>query len=252
MEPVATGALVFACAFMGALAGMRLRGILPQHHFSAESKDTVMLAIGLVATMTALILGLVTASAKSSFDALDAAVKRVVADVLTLDRVLARYGPDAQPLRDELQGFVESRMNTLWPAQIEREARPDVVDAASPERMVERINGLEPRDANQSRLRSRAIALGEAILEARWGVFSGIGASIPMPFMTVLVFWLTMIFASFGLFAPRNGTVIAAFLTCSLSVAGAIFLILEMDGPFTGLIQISADPVHYALARINQ
>jgi hypothetical protein len=252
MEPVATGALVLACAFIGALTGMRLRGALPEHHFSSESKDAVMLAIGLVATMTALILGLVTASAKSSFDALDAAVKRVVTDVLTLDRILARYGAEAQPLRDELQGFVESRMNTLWPAQTEREERPDVVDAAYPERMVERINGLQPRDANQRRLRSRAMQLGEAILEARWGVFSGIGASIPMPFMTVLMFWLTMIFASFGLFAPRNGTVIVALFACSLSVAGAIFLILEMDGPFTGLIQISPDPVHYAMARINR
>jgi hypothetical protein len=252
MEPLTVGALVFACAFLGALAGMGLRGLLPQHHFSSESKDTVMLAIGLVATMTALILGLVTASAKSSFEALDAAVKHVVADVLTLDRVLARYGDEGQPLRGELQQFVESRMTTLWPEQIARDTRPDVADVTRLERMVESIHTLQARDATQRRLRSRAMQLGESILEARWLVFSSIGASIPVPFMAVLVFWLTMIFGSFGLFAPRNGTVIAALFACSLSVAGAIFLILEMDGPFTGVIRISPDPVHYALSRINQ
>jgi hypothetical protein len=252
MQPIGVGTLVFACAFLGSLAGMRLRLTLPQHHFSAESKETVLLAIGLIATMTALILGLVTASAKSSFDALDTAVKHVVADVLALDRVLARYGAGGEPLRADLEQFVTHRMNTLWPAETSGDARPDVVDVARPEQMVEMIRSLDPRNDHQRWLQSRALQLGESILEARWLVFSGIGASIPVPFMTVLVFWLTMIFTSFGLFAPSNGTVIATLFACALSVAGAIFLILEMDGPFSGVIRISPEPVHYAMARINR
>lgn len=252
MEPIAVGALVFACAFLGALSGMRLRSLLPEQHFGAESKDTVMLSIGLVATMTALILGLVTASAKSSFDALDSAVKHAAANVLTLDRVLARYGTVTAQVRTDLQEFVEQRMRTLWPGHAASGEKLDRMDVTRAEGMVERIRDLSPQDDDQRWLKARAIELGEQILEGRWQVFSSIGPSVPLPFMAVLVFWLTMIFASFGLFAPRNATVIASLLVCTLSVAGAIFLILEMDGPFSGVIQISPDPVHYALERINR
>jgi hypothetical protein len=78
------------------------------------------------------------------------------------------------------------------------------------------------------------------------------GGSIPMPFLVVLVFWFTVIFITFGLFAPPNATVIAVLLVCALSVAGAIFLILELDRPFEGLIQISDAPLRSALARLGQ
>ena len=108
MNPTVIGFVVFACTFGAALAGMRLRRILPQHHFSDESKDTVKLGIGLIATMTALILGLVTASAKSSFDDVTAAVKHAAVDVLALDRTLARYGPETAEVRAALKHILHS------------------------------------------------------------------------------------------------------------------------------------------------
>lgn len=120
------------------------------------------------------------------------------------------------------------------------------------ERVVERIRGLSPQNDNQRWLQSRALDLGEALLQARWVVFSSVGTSVPVPFLAVLLFWLTISFASFGLFAPRNATVIAVLFVCALSIAGAVFLILEMDGPFEGLIKISPDPLRYAYSRINQ
>jgi len=96
------------------------------------------------------------------------------------------------------------------------------------------------------------MTLGEALLEARWVIFSSVGTSVPVPFLVILIFWLTITFTSFGLFAPQNATVIAVFLVCTLSVASAIFLILEMDSPFEGLMKVSPDPLRYAYSRLNQ
>ena len=94
--------------------------------------------------------------------------------------------------------------------------------------------------------------LVESLLESRWAIFADVGASIPRPFLAILVFWLTMIFASYGLFAPRNATVVSVLFLCAVSVAGAIFLVLEMNDPFAGLISISPDPVLYAFDHLNQ
>src|SRR5689334_23977436 len=79
-----------------------------------------------------------------------------------------------------------------------------------------------------------------------------VGQLDPVPFLVVLVFWPCIIFASFGLFAPRNGTVIAAFFVCALSVSGAIFLILELDRSFEGLLQVSSTPLRSALSQLGQ
>jgi hypothetical protein len=83
-------------------------------------------------------------------------------------------------------------------------------------------------------------------------VLAGTENTIPFPFLVVLLFWLTIAFASYGLFAPRNATVIAALFACALSIAGALSLVLEMDAPFTGLIRVSPDPLRYAYAHLNE
>jgi hypothetical protein len=253
MNPITIGIFVFACTFGSALAGLWLHAVLPQHHLSNESQATVKVGIGLIATMTALVLGLVTASAKNSFDALDAAVKQSAADVLTLDRTLARYGSESKEVREALYDAVETRLQLTWPRASPQATKLDALGVTrGAEGVVERIRGLTPQNDDQRWLQSHALEKSEALLEARWVVFSSIGTSIPVPFLVVLLFWLIVIFASFGLFAPRNGTVIAILFVCALSVASAIFLILEMDGPFTGVIRISPGPLDYALARMNQ
>jgi Protein of unknown function (DUF4239) len=253
MTPTVIGTLVFVCTFGGALVGLWLRAALPDQHLSDDSKDTVKVGIGLIATMTALVLGLVTASAKSSFDALNTAVKHTAADVLALDRTLARYGPESKAVRETLAQVIAQRLETTWPQHSSPVARLDHLEVTrGGEGLVEQIRGLAPQNENQRWLQAHAVALSEALLDARWVVVSSVGTSVPGPFLVVLVFWLTMIFVSFGLFAPRNATVIVALCVCALSVAGAIFLILEMDSPFEGLMKISPDPLRYAYARINQ
>jgi hypothetical protein len=251
MDPLAVGSLVFVCTFGGALLGLGASALLPERHLSEASKETVQVGVGLIATMTALVLGLVTASAKSSFDALDAAVKHTAADALALDRTLARYGPEAQAAREALAISLAHRLETIWPepGRNAELAAPDVMRRA--EQVAEQIQGLVPRTEAQRRLRARALDHTEALLEARWVVASSFGSSVPQPFLAVLVFWLTLIFASFGLFAPRNATVVAAFLLCAVSVGGALFLIVEMDAPFDGLIRIPPDPLRFAVSRIG-
>jgi hypothetical protein len=253
MQPIGTGVVVFLCTFGGALLGVWLRSRLPEHHLDDASRDTVKVGIGLIATMTALILGLVTASAKSSFDALDAAVKHTAADLLSLDRALARYGPETAELRGALKATIADRIDLIWtPDAARRVLRPSSTEAQEVELLAARLRQLKPQTDDQRWLHSRAAEVGESMLEARWFMFAGLGSSIPRPFLGILLFWLTITFASFGLFAPRNATVYSVLFVCALSVAGAVFLVLELDGPFDGLITVSRDPMMFALDRLNR
>ena len=253
MNPTLVGTIVFACTLGGALLGMWLRAMLPEQHLTNESRDTVRLGAGLIATMTALVLGLVTASAKSSFDTMSATVKTTAVDILTLDRFLARYGSETREIRGTLQDVIANRVDMIWP---EGSARPTVVDpletAAAAEGIADRVRGLTPRDDSQRALQSHAQALTESVLRTRWLVYASGGSSIPLPFLVVLLFWLTITFASFGLFAPRNATVITVLFVCALSVGGAVFLIAEMDGPFDGVLKVSEEPLRYTIAHLNQ
>lgn len=255
MDPTVIGVIVFACTFGGALLGIWLRTALPEHHLNAESRDTVKVGIGLIATMTALVLGLVTASAKNSFDAVDTAVKENAIEILALDRVLARYGPETGEIRVGLKNAMQARIEMIWPQGSSNPANLDPTHSgigSKVEGLADAIRSLHPRDDSQRTLQSRALDLAEALLKARWLVLAGTETSVPVPFLVILLFWLTIIFTSFGLFAPRNATVLAVLFVCAVSVGGAVFLVLEMDAPFDGLLKVSADPLRYAHAHLNQ
>jgi hypothetical protein len=253
VNPVAIGLIVFVFVFGGAVLVMYLRAALPEDHFNNESKDAIKLGTGLIATMTALVLGLMTASAKSSFDAQDTLVKNAAADVLTLDRVLARYGPETKEIRDSIRRLVAVRIDEIWPAD---GSRPVMLDpstvAPEVEKITDRIQALFPHDETQWRLQRRAMDITEGLLKSRWFMFGGMSATVLVPFLVALVFWLTVTFMSFGLFAPRNATVIIVMFLCALSVSSVVFLILEMDSPFEGMIKVSDAPLRYALSHLGQ
>ena len=253
MQPTIVALIVFICTFGGVLVGMKLRTLLPDGHLDAESKDTIKVGIALIATMTALVLGLVTASAKASFDAVDATVKHTAADLLALDRLLARYGPQTAQIRAELKQALAHRIEMTWPASPARQ-----VDLAPPnagrgaEELAAQIRALVPQNAEQQWLQGRAVDLSESLLTARWMVVAALGTSIPVAFLSIMLFWLTITFTSFGLFAPRNATVVAVMFMCALSVAAALFLVLEMESPFGGFITVSPEPLKYALAHLDR
>ncbi len=253
MTPTVIALIAFACVFGGALLGMGLGLVLPQHHLSAESKDVVKLGMGLVATLAALVLGLVVASAKGAFDSLDGEVKHLAADVLLLDRTLAHYGPETKEIRDQLRGVVALRLALTWP---EDRTQPVAVDAPEMTPTVEAIEegvlALTPQNDAQRWRQSRALELTRDLQGGRWLALESLGDSVPLPFLAVVVFWLTMLFGSFGLYAPRNATVVAALLVCAMSSALAMFLILEMGRPFDGLLKVSAAPLRYTLAHLDE
>jgi hypothetical protein len=212
--------------------------------------------------MTALILGLVVASAKSSFDETDAAVKHFAGNLITLDRVLARYGPETMESRNQFRQVIADRVNALWPDENAQPAAPsgklhlNLADAkmTNPlEEIEDRIQRLAPQNDRQRWLQSRAQTLNSELLQARWLLLEGkSGSAVPVPFVVALIFWLTAIFGIFGLIAPRNATVIGVQLVSSISVAISIFLVLEMGAPFEGLLKVSSAPMRFALSVIGQ
>ena len=225
--------------------------MVPDKHLRADTQDVVKVGIALIATMSALVLGLLIASAKSTYDTRRAQLLQVSADIILLDRALAIYGQETHDARAMLQRSVAAVIEQFWPVN---RARPAAIDrkASSVESIYDSIQRLVPHNEVQRSLQAQASAIAFDLGRTRVLLFAQTDSSIPAPFLVVLVFWLTAIFVSFGLFAPRNGTVAVAFLVCAISVSGAIFLIMELDRSFDGLIQISSTPLRSALAQLGQ
>ena len=250
MRATTISEVVFASVFGGALLGLLLRAMLPEGHLSAESKDLIRLGMGLVATMSALVLGLLIASAKGSFDTQRNGLAQTSANIIFLDRVLAHYGPETKEARELLRCSVANLLHQIWSEERSRPAT--IAPAASSESLYERIQELAPQTEAQRTLQAQALKTGMDIVQARWLLFVQRGSSIPTPFLVVLVFWLTILFASFSLFAPPNATVLVTLLVCAVSVSAAILVILELDRPFGGWIQISSAPLREALEQLGR
>lgn len=252
MNSLKIAAVVFLGACGGALAGMLLQRVLPESHLRAESKDVVKLGSGLIATMAALVLGLLVGSAKSSFDSQSGGFQQLSTDIILLDQTLAHYGPDAAEPRAQLRRTVAATIERLWPTNHSPAAGLDDAQITHAGAVLyDSIQSLSPRDEAQRSLKNHALQIGTNLARNRWQLSQPDDGSLPIPFLTVLVFWLFALFVSFGLFAPRNGTVIAVLVVSALSVAGAVFLIVDMDQPFEGLLQVSSAPLRAALERIG-
>jgi hypothetical protein len=250
---IGVASLTFICAFGGALLGNYIRSVIPPAHLSKESQDVMRLGMGLVATMTALLLGLVTASARSTFDGQDAMMRASAANLLSLDRLLARYGPETAPIRTLLRNAVAFRVETTWPDDgsvgsgiTKTMSTPEI------EQIENQILQLAPGNDTQRWFKAESLKLNEEVMKARWRVLGNQGGSVPKVFLLVVIFWLTVTFVSFGLYAPANPAVIAVLFVAAFSVAGAVFLILELDGPFDGVIRIASGPMRYALSQLGQ
>ena len=252
MSPIAIASIVFLALSASALLGMFLRGHVPVDHLGSDSKDVVKLAMGLIATMAALVLGLLTASAKSSFDTWNNEIKQSAAKIILLDRTLAHYGPETKDTRELLRHLVAFRIAQTWPEEPSQVATLDSSKTPAAESIEEQIRALAPQNDAQRALQSKALQISDELLGARWLMLAQAGNATPGLFLVVLTFWLSVLFASFGLFAPRNATVIAALLFCALSVGGSTFLILEMDRPLEGLLKTSSAPLRYALDHLGQ
>jgi len=231
-----------------ALLGRRVHRYLPHDHLSDSSRDSVKLAMGLVATMTALVLGLLVSSAKDAYDTKRSEVIQMAAKVAFLDRALALYGPEAAEARSELRTAVAAAVQGIWPADRSRPGQLAPNEQAG-DAVYVAIQSLSPHDDTQRALKTQIANLMVDLGQLRALLIAQSIPSISMPMLIILVSWLVVIFFGFSLIAPPNATTMLALAASAFSVACAIFLILELDQPFGGLIHIPSKPLINVLER---
>jgi hypothetical protein len=242
----------FACTFGAALVAIFIRDRLPPHHVEGDSKDVVKLVLGLMATLTALVLGLLISSAHSAYDAQNAELQQLGVHIYQLDRLLAHFEPDATESRAELHRILAADIERIWPTDGRAQVSGDALAVQQEfEVFFEGIAKLSPKTDLQHLIQSRALELCGSIGDTRHLLIEQSRGSLSWPFLFVLMSWGSILFFGFGLFARYNATVVAALCVGSFSVAGAIALVLEMNQPYGGWIQVSSAPLRVALAQIG-
>jgi hypothetical protein len=252
LTSIVTGIVVFACLFGATVIGLFLRARLPDHHLDSESRDVIRLSTAVVGTLSALALGLLIASAKNVHDDTEAELRTSVARVVLLDRVMARYGPETAEARGRLRDLIKIRLREGWGTPVPEDALVDPYDVSQTIEPIQvALRSLTPKDEPQKMLQARALEVSGHLAEAHWMLVETSTEGLPTAFLVILVFWLAWLFATFGLQAPANPTVICVMLVCSLSVAAAVFLVVDMAHPYIGVIHVSDAPLRSALAHIG-
>jgi hypothetical protein len=244
-------AIVSACLLAAVWIGLWLRRYLPEHHVSPHSRDIVKLAMGLVATMSALLLGLLVNSARTSYDTTRIQVMQKASKYALLDRLLVIYGPRAAEVRGKLPALIEESTRRMWPDDADIPAQSKRVTEMGNAFYVAVLK-LEPRDDTERALKAQAVSLTLELGQLVSLMQAESMSSISKPMLVVVVLWLVMIFLAFSLIAPPNATVNFALIASALCAAGAIFLILELDQPFGGLMQISSEPMLNVLRQLGK
>ena len=247
---IATFCLLVMLAAAG--VGMLLRRVLPDHHTDDKSLDAVIRAIGLVVTLTALVLGFFVNSARAYYDGVSEELKKIGADLSVVDRTLQRYGPEADAARTMLFQSAGSAVRLLWP-----DATPTLptLESGGPfsglAQLEDLIRELPAPDTRRQQLRQQA--LGTVVDVEREALLLGEMSSsrLQPSLMLMLLSWLMVIYLGFGLVWPRSGTALAALALSSAACAGAILMILELDSPLEGMVQISPNVFEAPLLRTS-
>lgn len=246
--------IVLLCIFGSATLGVVLRSRFPDEHLSSDSKDVVKLVMGTVGTMTGMVLGLLVASAKGSFDSQRGGVAQLAANAVVLDRSLAHYGPESHQARETLRESVMHMVHRMWPE--EHATSNELSNTANTEgrydAVYDQILGLQPKNDAQRTTQSQALKIVHDTAQMRWLLQSQRSSSIPVVFLVLMVSWLSITFASYGLFAPRHATTFGVLFWGALVVSSAVFLILELDHAFGGLIRISSEPLRNAIHQLGK
>ena len=250
LNPLNIGLIVFAIILAGAFAGWAIRRRLPADQLTDETKNLVSVSTAVVATISALVLGLLISNANTSFIALGGQVTALSAQIVRLDQILRRYGPETDPARDILRAYTRNKYADLFPADRTnvRLGNPSTYELL--QRTQDSLLGLKPANPRDQWWLGQAMTLAGKIGDTRWLLAQQVGQGTPKSCVALLVFWLTLLFASFGLFAPHNLTSAVTLTLCALAVAGAIGMILELELGF-GVIHISQEPMRQAVAALE-
>jgi hypothetical protein len=255
MNSLWVAAIVVACLVSGALLGMALRAKLPEHHLSQESLDVIKLATSLMATLAALVLSLLIFSANTARNTVASEFDNTLASAALLDRYLAAYGQDTQETRELLRHSLVRRFQARWPGEDFGPKEEPAIPSTRSElvELEQRILHLAPRDDAQKWFQAQALQLANELAQTRRLLITQLRENnLPMPILIVLIVWSTAIFTSFGLLARTNPTVIIALSISALAIAAAIFVILDLSSPFTGLVRISSASAHAILAELDK
>jgi hypothetical protein len=251
MSIILIAVVLFAGLVGAALLGRHVHCYLPEDHLSADSRDAVKLAMGLVATMTALVLGLLVSSAKDGYDTKRSEVIQMAAKIAFLDRVLALYGPETAEARGELRAAITDAVWRIWPTDRSGSAQLSPNQQAG-DALYLVVQRLSPHDDTQRALKVQVETLMVDLGQLRLLLVAQSIPSISKPMLIILISWLVVIFFGFSLIAPPNATTTLALVASAFSVACAIFLILELDHPFGGVIHIPSEPITSVLTRLSK
>ena len=251
MNSALTSLIVLSSLVAMVLIGRSVRRHLPDDHLSGDSRDAVKLAMGLVATMTALLLGLLVSSAKETYDTQRTEVIEMAAKVAFLDRVLTAYGAEASGVRARFRDAVADAVHGMWPDEAGTRAQlaPNV---AVGDNVYAAIQSLSTRDDMHGGLKAQAVTLSLDLAQLRVLLLAQSMSSVSKPMLIAVVSWLAILFLSFSLIAPPNATTGVAMVAAAFSVSVAIFLILELDQPMGGMIQVSSEPMRNALHQLEK
>ena len=252
----ATLIFVISLACLGAsiFLGSALRGRLPEHHLRDDSKETIKMAAGLLATMVALILGLLVGSTKSTFDSISNEITQNGAAIMALDHALARYGTETKEIRSQLRHSLAASVQAIWPEY----PRLDGLGIGKPlmsgslDKLIVEMDNLTPANDKQRLIQSRALQMANDLLQSNLLLIEQNQAVVSPVLLVVLIAWLSILFMSFSLLTPHNSTNTLALLVSAASISAAIFLILEMSHPFHGMIKVSGAPLQKALTLMGQ
>ena len=241
MNSIRVSLFTFVCIFGGVLLGMLLRGRIPKEHMSGDSKDAIKMGMGLVGTMVALVLGLLVASAKGQFDSQSAELTQSSVNIVLIEGSLAHYGPEANGARAMLRDGVARTLDQFSSGDRLRTINLEPTGGAL--QLYQKIEQLSPQNDVQRSLQTQALSLVLNLAKSRWLMYERQSTTLPVPLLGALTFWLAITFVSFGLLAPSNATSVVSLFIAALSVSWAVFLILEMYSPQTGIITISTAPL---------
>lgn len=249
MSALTTSLIVGVILVSGAFGGVWLRRVLPDKHLDQHAKDVVRLGAGLLATIVGLVLGLLISSAKSNYDTQRDEVRQLAAEMIMLDQLLQEYGPETKPVRVALRNAVPVVIERMW-AEDGSAGQPFVASGPG-EAAYRAITSLRATTDAQRFYQAQAAQIANALAQLRLTLYEQSGGRMPPVFLGVLVAWLFVLFVSFSLFSPLNPTASTAVVVIALSASGAIFLILEMYHPFSGIMQIDSTPLRQALAPLT-
>ncbi|AET88609.1 MULTISPECIES: hypothetical protein [Caballeronia] len=262
MTEIESAVLVFILLLASTGLGAIVRPLLPEEHKAQETVQLVQLLVGMLVTFAALVLGLLTASAKTIFDTTNTDMRGYATSIIELDRAMRDYGGELDPARKLLRAYTAAAIASTWPREtpppgddypkVEPSGKDDSLANATLGALLSRaqhdVRMLQPRDDYHRQLAAEATARFEQLIAQRWKLVEEAHGSISYPFDRILVGWLLIIFLCFGLIAPRNALSLVTIMLGALSIASAVLVILDLDTPFSGPIMVGSQPLRDALA----